>query len=323
MILLFFFLFFTSSQIDIIQKSFIGERYTINYSNNFNFQYCLFQQCHPNSNGGGLYIENSNFNISLYRCLFFDCSSYSSGGGFLISGNSIKYHFCCSVNCGIRHLFATAFNWGHGGIILATNLIDLSNINIYKCCPNSDYLGHIGFALCFGNQNVNNLNYSNNLAINIHSSFYLTFGDFLKISFSNFNNNIGYDSLSFGHHYTNLGISEYCNLINNTSTLGAYRLQNISTNSYNLIFYKNLKDFAKTLLADKINLFNCKTDKNNFDIALTNIQCEIYITNQINQINFLLKHLNCNQHFTKQKNILNFNSIYIIGFQNIVTFFTM
>ena len=119
-----------------------------------------------NSNGGGLLIDNSQYFINILNLLFNNCSANSMGGGLFIKSNRFFISNTCIYKCGARN--NVGLNLGHAVLIKISN-ITFSMIN--NCSPNSNYLGHALLSIRYGNQKINDLNRSNNFALNDWSGY--------------------------------------------------------------------------------------------------------------------------------------------------------
>ena len=248
-----------------------------------NIKKCSFQDVISNSNGGGLLIDNSQYFINILNCLFNNCSANTMGGGLFIKSNSVFISNTCIFKCGARNRLG--LNWGHAGFIEISNISNITFSIINNCSPNSNFLGHALLSIRYGNQKINNLNSSNNFALNDWSGYILADSISSHFIYNSCYNFTGYDCILFRvSNY--LGYCEKNNFLFNQVTFGAIVSYYFNIKVQDCYFYSNLNDL-NIQTSGTINLFGCITNKLNFGTFSTDINCKVLQTSY-NPIEFSL-----------------------------------
>ena len=236
-----FFIYFLKliSSLECLKLINFEERYyTIINPNNINLENCYFYRFNTlNDNGGVFYINSNNVILNLTKITFFNCSSNLKCGVLFfesISGNCYLNNICGS-NC-----FTLTNNEGQfGSILVSSNMnIFLNLISLTKCTPLENPLGYYNLILRYGNQKLNNNNFSKNICKSESGicNFYVNsnYGDFC-----NFFNNSVITQIIINYHSLNFhsNIQRY-SIISNSKNLIIYNGGFVTMN--NCIFKKNI-----------------------------------------------------------------------------------
>ena len=232
------------------------------------------------NHGGILYIYNMYSELFINECTFAFCFSVYGGAIYYhseIDNSQTFINKTCGFSCGSQN------NYGHlfAAIIIKQNNnyhIDFKMVSLIKCAP-YPYSGYHSMFLGNGNQNIINLNSTNNNVIE-NSGFRSNNPYNLLIQYSSFvNNNSSNMCVSIYNCFNFSNIKNNNFLLNNSPSNGIISIldngilnieENIFSENYNLLFYFNSLCLI-ILNNNKINnnlnfLFNLNINKINNNI---------------------------------------------------------
>ena len=199
--------------------------------------------------------------------------------------------------------------WGLCSAIDCSNYSNINNILIYKCSTNLTFQGHHLFSLNGGIQINNNLNITSNYRLNSFCAYLLNSAIKSNITFSNFFNTTGFESIMVQFSNNNNQIIFKINLLFNKVTEGTIWCRNAIIYIYSCVFYQNTIDCA--ISTGSIYIYDSITSLSSFGIN-TQLGCYININNPTFYI--LNLNINCNLISTNIKNIIAFKFIFLLSY---------
>ena len=156
---------------------------------NFLFYNLIFNSLNDINNGGAMNLKNNNLIILIENCFFNNCSSNNKGGAIYYESNDGQFYmyqscfqYCYTNNIGIE-------NNGQFSNLNTNNLnpIYLEDISIIFCSPFKFFDKYDSMIINYGQNNLTNINSSNNKVSRFSS--YVTLNSKSTLKFINLFNN--------------------------------------------------------------------------------------------------------------------------------------